>query len=209
MPAADEAQPVTKVRVRKATASDVAGLAAVMGRAFQEDPVLAWGMPDEAGRRANGARYFELVARLHYLPLGETYVTEDLQAAALWAPPGQWKASPMTGVRILPFLVRATKFGRALKILKLLEHKHAELREPHFHLFAVGTDPLRQGRGYGGALLRHVLDRCDEQGMPAYLEATTERNRALYLRHGFRVMEELRLPEGGPPFWRMWRGSRS
>ena len=49
-----------------------------------------------------------------------------------------------------------------------------------------------------------LLERCDADGMPAYLEATTQRNRALYLRHGFEDYGVIVLP-GGPPMWQMWR----
>jgi hypothetical protein len=47
--------------------------------------------------------------------------------------------------------------------------------------------------------------RFDAEGSPAYLESSTERNRDLYLRHGFEVTRELPLPEGGPTMWLMWR----
>jgi hypothetical protein len=62
--------------------------------------------------------------------------------------------------------------------------------------------------GFGAALLRPMLERCDADGVPAYLEATSPRNRALYERHGFEVTEELKLPAGGPPIWLMWREPR-
>jgi GNAT superfamily N-acetyltransferase len=63
----------------------------------------------------------------------------------------------------------------------------------------------------GSALLRAVLERCDRDGTPAYLEASCERNRQLYLRHGFTDLEPLPLPDGGPVMYPMWRepaGSR-
>jgi GNAT superfamily N-acetyltransferase len=62
-----------------------------------------------------------------------------------------------------------------------------------------------QGRGFGAALLRPILERCDAEQVPAYLEASTPRNRALYERHGFKVVEECRYASDGPPMWRMWR----
>ena len=49
-----------------------------------------------------------------------------------------------------------------------------------------------------------VLERCDRDGVPAYLEATSDRNRPLYERHGFRAHGAIPLPDG-PLLWRMWR----
>ncbi len=66
--------------------------------------------------------------------------------------------------------------------------------------------PRRQGEGIRSALLKPVLDRLDRDGLPAYLEATSTRNRDLYLRPGFAVLEQMELPGGGPLVWRMWRG---
>ena len=65
--------------------------------------------------------------------------------------------------------------------------------EPHWYLPLIGSDPAQQGRGHGSALLKHALALSDAQIMPAYLEATSERNVALYKRHGFEVTGEIRV----------------
>jgi hypothetical protein len=52
-----------------------------------------------------------------------------------------------------------------------------------------------------------MLDRCDSEGVGAFLESSKERNIAFYARHGFRVTSEVRFP-GGPPLWLMWRDPR-
>jgi len=93
-------------------------------------------------------------------------------------------------------------------MLSLMEAKHKEHDEPHYYLAYIATHPDSQGKGYGTALLSSMLERCDVQGVPAYLEATSMRNQALYYRYGFSVIEELNWPDGGPPFWRMWRKPR-
>ena len=82
-------------------------------------------------------------------------------------------------------------------------------KEPHWYLHFLGTEPARQGRGIGSAVLKPMLDTCDAQGLPAYLEATSERNRSLYMRNGFEDHgEPLRLPDDGPLMFPMWREPR-
>jgi len=81
-------------------------------------------------------------------------------------------------------------------------------REPHWYLAVLGTDPPKQGRGIGSALLQPVLDRCDAEGAPAYLESSKESNVPFHRRHGFHVTEEVHLT-GGPTVWTMWRDPRT
>ncbi|CAM5276248.1 GNAT family N-acetyltransferase [Streptomyces hirsutus] len=63
--------------------------------------------------------------------------------------------------------------------------------------------PADRGKG-GTALIGSVLDRCDREGLPAYLEASSVRSRLLYERLGFaQACEPLQLPDGR--MWPMWR----
>jgi len=55
--------------------------------------------------------------------------------------------------------------------------------------------------------MKAVLDRCDEERTPAYLEASAERNRRLYERLGFEVQSSIALPDG-PSLWGTWREPR-
>jgi ribosomal protein S18 acetylase RimI-like enzyme len=81
-------------------------------------------------------------------------------------------------------------------------------RPPHWYLAVLGTDPAAQGQGLGSAALAPVLERCDADGVGAYLESSKESNIAFYARHGFRVTREIRLPRG-PKLWAMWRDPRA
>ena len=196
---------VTAPPVRRAAQADAGTLAAVLARAFHDDPVMSWVFPRDATRPAWTRRYFRTRLRA-LLSGGEVYTTADSAGAALWAPPegwrfGLWETAALA--RFLPATGRRT--ARVLRGLESVEHRHPET--PHWYLAVLGTEPSRQGEGIGSALLSPMLEACDADEIPAYLESSKERNIAFYARHGFRVTEEVGLP-GGPPLWLMWRDPR-
>jgi ribosomal protein S18 acetylase RimI-like enzyme len=197
--------------VRKATVADAPQVVDTLTAAFLDDPVFAYFLPKPNKRERGTRKYFRDQLRLVYLAKDNVYLTDDGGGAAVWAPPDKWQQPLSVSLRGLPNMVRSAGIGHVPTIfagLTLLENKHKEQEEPHWYLPYIGVAPSHQGRGYGGALLEHMLERCDEEGRPAYLEASTERNRALYHRHAFEVLEEIRFPKGGPPMWPMWRKAR-
>jgi ribosomal protein S18 acetylase RimI-like enzyme len=195
--------------VSRAAPADVPSVAQTLARAFHEDPVFDWLLAGDPGRRRILIRYFELFSRRVWIEQRETYTTADAVAAAVWNLPRQWHIGVRTLLGLGPASVRV--FGRHLprvmRALALVESKHP--KEPHYYLAFVGVDPQWQGRGLGTAVLAPVLERCDREAMPAYLESSTPRNRALYERHGFAVTEEFAFAKSAPPMWRMWREPRS
>lgn len=192
--------------VRRATGDEIPELARVLALAFEADPVSAWFFPDDSDRLHRLERMFALIwlPKLA-LPHEETYTTESLAGAALWQPPGSYETGPVESLRLLPGMARVWGRGlpRALRGLSFMESVHPH--EPHYYLPILGVDPEWQGHGIGSAILGPMLERCDSEEMPAYLEATTPRNRELYRRNGFAVTEEIRFPDDGPPLWKMWR----
>ncbi len=121
----------------------------------------------------------------------------------MWFPPGTWSG---TEVSALPGYLRA--FGRRLVFVSQYQSVavRAHPREqPHWYLAIIGVDPGRQGYGVGAALLRSRLRRCDQEGLPAYLESSKRGNVPLYQHFGFHVAATLGLPEGAPVVTTMWR----
>ena len=186
-------------------ADDVPALSTALAAAFDDDPVIGWVFPDARRRPRFARRLFALRLR-HVLDQRETY-TLDNRGGALWAVPGQWKVSAGQQLDMLVRLAGGLglRAARILGGLHDVERRHP--REPHYYLAVLGVEPGSQGRGLGTALMVPVLRACDADGVPAYLESSKERNVDYYSRHGFRVTEELRLPEG-PPVWLMWREPR-
>jgi GNAT superfamily N-acetyltransferase len=192
--------------VRKLKGAEVPRIAASLARAFWDDPVMSWVFPRDEERLSRLERGFSLYLRRIWLRQDECYATDRLFGAALWLPPGKWHLGPFEQMRLLPPMVNAVgrNLPRLLRVLTMMEKKHPHEPE-HYYLAVLGVEPERQGRGFGSALMQPVLQRCDREGVHAYLESSKERNCVLYQRHGFEIVEELRLPDGGPPLWPMWR----
>ena len=192
--------------VTKAAPEDAAALARTLARALADDPVTTWFLPREADRPQRLLRGFEQVfLRRIALPRDATFSVEAHAGVAMWLPPGQAQLGALEQLRLLPAMARAwgRHLPRALRGMSAMDAGHPH--EPHWYLWLLGVDPQRQGEGLGSRLLAEVLERCDRDGVPAYLEATTPRNRELYLSHGFEDAGDLRLPDDGPRLWPMWR----
>jgi GNAT superfamily N-acetyltransferase len=194
--------------IRKLTRAEIPQVADALARSFYDDPMFTWVAPDDTRRQNELRRGFELFARRVWFPCDEAYTSDRLIGAAFWMPPGTWHLGPAKQLGLLPSMAVITRrdLPRLLRILNLIEAKHPH--DEHYYLPLVGIAPEWQGRGFGSALLRSILTRCDRETVPAYLEATSPRNRALYERHDFAVLEEIRVKDS-PPMWRMWRDPRS
>ncbi len=138
---------------------------------------------------------------------GRIDVAEDGSACALWL---SVPAEAHDAVDDGPAQLRAAvdpENERVELIGRLTARIHPAGRA-HEYLWMIGVAPERQGEGIGGALVQHVLDRCDREGLPAYLEASSARSRVLYERLGFELAgRPLELPDG-PRMWPMWREPR-
>ena len=203
---------MTATTVRKLTTGDRDHVAALLARAFDDDPLAMFIFPEPRVRTNGLRRFFDIQLRSMFLGAAESHGASldesgQLQAAALWLPPGRPAAGLEAVLRLLP-LVRYTgrRTTRTLRLLGAVDAKHP--RTPHYYLGVLGTDPSVQGRGLGSAAMGPVLQRCDSEGLPAYLESSKERNVPFYRRHGFEVTEQLDIP-GAPPLWLMWREPRA
>uniref|UniRef100_A0AAU3GSS1 GNAT family N-acetyltransferase n=1 Tax=Streptomyces sp. NBC_01401 TaxID=2903854 RepID=A0AAU3GSS1_9ACTN len=191
------------VRVRQADQGDRDRIVRILEEAFHHDPVSSWIFPDEDHRRAVHGKFLGVFADVA-LDNGRVDLLEDGAATALWlsvpagAPEGEDDTPALMRETADPDNERAELVGRLTGAV----HPHDRA---HAYLLMIGVSPERQGEGIGEALMRGVLEQCDREGTPAYLEASSPRSRGLYERLGFTFMgRTVDLPEG-PPMWPMWR----
>ncbi len=196
--------------VRAAVPEDRDRLVAALTDAFATDPVLSWMFGAGPPAASRLTRLFEIVLAEEFRkPAHLVETTEDANGVAIWFDVGDAGMSNGDIVRNAPKMLSLfrTKMPRVLRLMAAMDAGHP--KEPHRYLYFVGVRAAAQGTGIGASLLASVLDRCDTEGLPAYLENSNPANTAFYARHGFVERGQVALPEGAPPFVPMWREPRS
>ncbi|MDQ0811261.1 GNAT superfamily N-acetyltransferase [Streptomyces sp. B3I7] len=198
------------VAIRRADQDDRELVVRVLDEAFQDDPVSGWVFPGKEHRRATHHRLMAAFVDT-VLAEGRIDLVEDGTACALWLPmPAVEPADAVDAAGEEAVRLREEvdpDNGRVELIARLMAEAHPADRA-HEYLWMIGVAPGHQGRGLGTTLIRPALDRCDREGLPAYLEASSPRSIALYERLGFAATDRtLDLPDG-PRMWPMWREPR-
>jgi ribosomal protein S18 acetylase RimI-like enzyme len=186
---------------------DMSAVAADLSAAFATYPMFEWVIRDDARRDQGRLKLFNLMM---YGTAQDGVVMRPPSggAAAVWIHSDKLTPTPFWDeLRGLPTLLSATglrRFGR-LAALRAGMDKHHPMDRPHIYLWLLGVRPEAQGYGVGSRLLQAGLERVDAQGLPAFLETSTEENVALYRRYGFEVISEYLCAPNSPPSWGMWR----
>jgi len=197
--------------IRSATAADRAKLADSLASAFAEDPLFNWmaGSPPNQDLTPKLRIIFDTFLKLD-LERSEhlVFTDEDGIGVALWKAPNKWKMSTGDMFRALPAMLRAlgARAPRMVGAFNAIEKVHP--KEEHYYLEVLGTRQDMQSKGVGSAVMRDMLDRCDTEGMPAYLESSNLRNVPFYARHGFKTTGEIAVGKGAPTVTAMWREPR-
>ena len=192
--------------IRPARFEDVPHLARLLARAFYDDPVYQWLLPEASTRVQRSERIFK--GFLHTLyPCKSALVTSKLDGVALWLPPSSchisWVNQAKQNFRIISALGRYAH--RGLLWWWFLERHHPPYR--HWTLFLLGVEPEQQGKGIGTALVQYMLERIDRESVPVYLDTGNPGNARFYQRIGFEAIRTVHLP-GGPTIVQMIRPSR-
>jgi ribosomal protein S18 acetylase RimI-like enzyme len=180
-----------------ALGTDRDAIAETLTHAFFDDPVMAWVFEDEDTRLVKLRTWMQLNFDVG-IGCGHLYTSEDRRAAAIWAPPDVELFDDVSGPRVVKLLADLIGDASRKKLAGLMEMTMKHPEEPHFYLMLLGTRPESQGQGQAGALLRPILERCDAQGLVAFLESSNPSNVPFYERHGFEVMCEVQLGDDGP-----------
>ena len=191
--------------VRLAKPADRPRLLRALAEAFYDDPCMSWVFRDGDRRLDQLERIFRYFGERVWFDDDLTYTTDAVAGASIWVAPERWHVGAFRELLMLPGMISSAglrDLPRMLRFIARMESEHP--RQPHYYLPVIGVAPAWQGKGIGTALLAPILARCDREGMPAYLEASSPRNRACYERNGFTATGEMRVSDS-PPLWPMWR----
>lgn len=175
---------ITPIIKTAATASDEASIIDVLVRANWADPAARWVWPDSQ----RFLMYFPSFVRAFggkAFAHGSAYYIDGYIGAALWLPPD---VHPDENALIA--LLQRTVSDQIQKdvfaVFEQMGRYHPS--EPHWYLPLMGVDPSQQSKGFGSALLQHILIQFDRNNKLAYLESSNPRNIPLYKRHGFELL---------------------
>jgi ribosomal protein S18 acetylase RimI-like enzyme len=192
----------------QAAARDADAVAADLADAFADDVMFDWFLRADSRRDTARLGFFRFLINRMAVGVGRIDRPASGGAAAVWLPFEAVGPTPLPMlVRAAPTMIATTGWARVPRLLALMEDmdKHHPMDRPHAYLWFLGVARVAQGRGIGSRLLKAATARLDAQALPAYLETQTERNIALYSRHGFAVISEHRPRPDAPRLWSMWR----
>ena len=192
----------TRAAVRSAQQGERDDAISTLVLAFADDPTTRWLYPEPGHYLERMPDLVEAYGGRAFTE-GTALVTEGCTGAALWLAPGV-EPDPAAIEGAVLGSTRAAIHCDLVSVGEQLASYHP--REPHWYLPMIGVDPVWQGRGVGGALLRRVLEICNREDLPAYLESSSPRSVSLYRRCGFEVVGAVQA--GSSPTWipMLWRG---
>lgn len=186
--------------IRPVLRDDRQTLSAVLARAFQQDPVMRWIVPDDEDYQRIAEPYFQLILN-QSLSTGECYTNDDQSAVALWVGPNEVPnlLGQLTGTARVLWLLRGN-VNRAYHLQQLMSSYRP--KRDFLHLTYLATHPEYQGGGIGASLIKPMLERARSLSLPVYLECSNQENLGFYRQFGFRLIDNISF-KGGPTIWPM------
>ena len=188
----------TIIRAAETNKEQVKG---VLKLGFANDALLRWVFPDAKAYLESFDHWMEEYSKISFKH-DICFAEASFAGASIWHPPGvafdESLLEPTFGN------IPEANLGAVAHFFEQFETYHPE---DAWYLAFIAVDPAKQGQGIGSFLLKEALKMIDEKGDRAYLEASNERNKALYERYGFEMIGMVQT-EDSPPAFPMIREAR-
>lgn len=186
--------------------SQISATAATLARAFHDDPLMRYTIPDPAERARLLPAVYAPMIRFGFLA-GETYAAADPpEGVALWLPPNaKWTRENIeaSGMHLLASVIGDDAYQRYREVVgREWQARERDMPGACWYLLLLGVEPNSQRRGLGGALMRPILERAGAERLACYLETENQRNVAFYMKQGFDMI--VNGEEAGTSGVRFW-----
>jgi len=172
----------------------------ILTRVFKENAINVYVFPKPEERMEKMPYVYQFLLRYNLL-YGRVFATStQLEGVAVWVHSdnrgtSSWRI--LVSGAIWPAIKMGVETGRKLEELdEYVNRKHCELvTAKHWYLYLLGVDPQYQGKGYASQLLNGMLSETDKEGLPCFLETQGSQNVSMYQHFGFKVVDELTVPD--------------
>jgi GNAT superfamily N-acetyltransferase len=184
--------PHIDLEVRTVTDGERSVAGAVAGRALCDDPLVVFLHGDDVAVRLR-ASYDMFIGTVVAMPdhaLGGFLGNHPVVVVAAAAPSTCFMHRLDAEYRNMPDgpLGAPGSPDRLRRAMANWRANHTD--ERHWHVGPVAVEPVLQGKGLGGQVMRAFCDRMDAEGELAWLETEKPENVVFYRRHGFEVTSE-------------------
>jgi len=178
----------------------------LLGRAFENDPMSRHLFKNDAARFGNVKTTFSFMlsmgirhGTLHAAQNGEGLIV----CLDSYLPCTSLRNQVRCGVLGLLFGVGLRNFLGILsydRYSQRLHSQHARKDDVYLYIIAVAAEHRR--KGVGGELLKRMLAGVTP-GRRVYLETSNPDNIPFYEKHGFRILDDLAIPDSSVHIWPM------
>jgi len=187
---------------------DLKNAVKVLNDAFSEESMWKEVFNDEDKNRV----LTEVMVRF-CLKYGSVLATSDNLEGVMTIAPYDKDMTALRIIRSGAFFL-SMKISNEAKKMKVLSNAIEEAKkslnlDPYIHLLIMGVSQEYQGKGFGGKLIKAIIEKAETEKKPIYLETQKEENVTLYEKYGFSVKKKIILPEPlNLPMWLMVRNAK-
>lgn len=187
---------------------DIKKTGEVLADAFEHDPI--WENILSSCSLKQRSDWFQSPVR-YCMKYGKAMISSpEIEGFIGWLPS---EFAEMSFIRMLKSgaLRSGSKAGYKARVrmmpLRILDkdRKRNMGNRPHIYVMVVGVSQKFQNKGFGGKLLRQVIAKSEESGLPIYLETGTTENVSMYEHLGFKVIDKINIPKLNLPQWELIR----
>ena len=177
--------------MKKAKYSDKQIIVNILSKSFDQNKSINSIIKQDHKRNSRIRNLIEYSFEVCFLS-GEIYLSDDNKGCVFLLQSDKKKTTIKTIILDLKLALTVIGIERIFTILKReAKIKSQHPKTPFYHLWYIGVDPEYQKKGLGSELLQEVLEKCNTEKKPLYLETSTYRNISWYEKFGFSIYNQV------------------